>query len=182
MYYFSALFLFFVFLILTVAGETVRGRNHPRLCFFVNLALASAGLLMTVTAFIIAYRSVFYSGADAEFSGWAWDMLTVFYQLSMIPTAVFFVIGTLSFLVAAADPKQRTGFPMKLRLSVTIVFSVIPLLLAPMYAFMTVNEQIALEIYVLVTGCGEALFLRAPLLLEYGRRWREMRGLSVTGK
>ena len=34
----------------------------------------------------------------------------------------------------------------------------------------TVNEKIALETYVLLTGFGEAMILRAPLLIEYGRR------------
>jgi hypothetical protein len=51
-----------------------------------------------------------------------------------------------------------------------------------MYAFMTVNERIALDAYVLWTGCAEALLLRAPLLIEYGRRIRRTSDVSVTGK
>ena len=182
MYYFFAVLLFFVFLILTAAGETIWGRNHPRVLFAANLGLTAAGMLIAVSVFLAAYSTVFRSGLDAEFSGWAWDMLTVFFRLSGIPAAVFFLIGMVSFLVAAADPKQRAGFPLKLRLAVTVVFSLVPLFLAPMYAFMTVNGQIALDAYVLWTGCGEALLLRAPLLIEYGRRARGKRETSVTGK
>ncbi len=182
MYIFFALLLFFVFLILTVAGETGGGRKHPRCFFFLNLALTVAGVLITAAAFLLAYNAVFHNGLDVEFSEWAWDMLTVYYQLSLIPAAVFLVLGTLSFLVAAADPKQRAGFPLNLRLSVMVTFSTVLLFLAPMYSFMTANEQIALDTYVLLTGCGEALLLRAPLLLEYGRRMREFSGKSVTGK
>ncbi len=182
MYFFFALFLFFVFLILTVAGETGRGRNHPRRFFFINLALAAGGVLIVGVAFFLANHAVFHSGFDAEFSEWAWDMLTVYYQLSLIPMAVFFGIGTLSFLIAAADPKQCTGFPLKLRLSVMVTFSAVLLMLAPMYSFMTVNEQVALDACILFTGCGEALILRAPLLLEYGRRMKQAPGKSVTGK
>ncbi len=182
MYYFFALLLFFVFLILTAAGETGRGRKNPRFFFLANLVLSAAGALMIAAVFFLAGHAVFHSGLDAEFSGWAWDMLTVYYQLSLIPTAVFFGIGMLAFLTAAADPKQRGGFPHKLRLSVMVTFSAVLLFLAPMYSFMTVNEQVALDSYILLTGCGEALFLRAPLLLEYGRRRKKMSGDSVTEK
>ena len=180
MYYFFALLLFFLFLLITVAGETAKGCRNPRFFFLANLVLSAVGGLMIAAVFFLARHDVFRNGMDPEFSGWAWDMLSVYYQLSLIPTAVFFGIGILSFLTAAADPKQRTGFPHKLRLSVTVTFSAVVLFLAPMYSFMTVNEQVALENYVLLTGCGEALLLRAPLLLEYGRRRKEISGISVT--
>ena len=182
MYYFFAALLFFGFLILTVSGENGWGGKNPRILFFINLGLAAAGVLITASVFLAAYSSIFRSGFDADFSGWAWDMLTVFYRISGIPAAVFFLLGTAAFLVAAADPKQCLGFPMKLRLAVTVVFSVIPLFLAPIYAILTVNERIALDAYVLWTGCGEALLLRAPLLIEYGRRIRRTPDISVTGK
>ena len=146
------------------------------------LGLAAAGVLIVAAVSLGAYSTVFRGGFDAEFSEWAWDMLTVFYRFSGIPAAVFFGIGTVSFLVAAADPKQRAGFPLKLRLAVTVVFSLVPLVLAPMYAFMTVNERIPLDAYVLWLGCGEALLLRTPILIEYGRRVRENRRTFVTEK
>lgn len=182
MYYFFAVLLFFCFLILTVSGESGWGKKNPRLIFYINLGFASGGVLIAASVPLAAHSSIFRSGFDADFSGWAWDMLTVFYRISGIPTAVFFLLGTGAFLMAAADPKQRTGFSMKLRLAVTVVFAVVPLFLAPMYAFMTVNERIALDAYVLWTGCGEALLLRAPLLIEYGRRIRRTSDVSVTGK
>ena len=97
-------------------------------------------------------------------------MFTVFFRLSLIPTAVFLVVALLACLVTVFDRKQRTGFPLKLRLSALLLFSIIPLLLAPMYSFLTVNESVALDSYVLLTGIAEALLLRAPLLIEYGRR------------
>lgn len=182
MYYFFALLLAFVFLILTVGGETGRGREHPRAFFFANLALSGAGAVLVIAVAAIARMNIFGGGFDADFSGWAWDMLAVYYRLSLIPFAVFFVLSVVSFLIAAAEPKQRTGFPLKLRLSVTVVFSIVMLLLAPMYSFMTVNEKVALDAYVLLTGSGEALLLRAPFLIEYGRRMCAKKRTSVTGK
>lgn len=182
MYYFFAALLFFGFLILTAGGESGWGKKNPRLVFYINLGLAAAGVLITAAVFLAVYSSIFRGGFDADFSGWAWDMLTVFYRISGIPAAVFFLLGTAAFLVAAADPKQCSGFPMKLRLAVTVVFAAVPLFLAPMYAILTVNERIALDAYVLWTGCGEALLLRAPLLIEYGRRIRGISASSVTGK
>lgn len=182
MYYFLSLFLTFVLLILTVDGETGRGREHPRVFFYANLALTGVGVLLAGTAFFLAWRGIRGGGFDAEFTEWAWDMLVVYYQLSLIPLAVFLGISALSCLIAVFDPKQRAGFPLKLRLSVTVVFSVVLLLLAPMYSFMTVNEKVALELYVLLTGFGEALILRAPLLIEYGCRMHAKKAESVTGK
>ncbi len=172
MYYFLALLLTFVFLILTVAGETGRGRNHPRAFFFINLVFAVTGVVLIAAALFMARNGICGGGLDAEFSEWAWDMLAVYYQLSLIPLAVFIVISTLSCFIAVFERKQRAGFPLKLRLSVVVVFSVVMLLLAPMYSFMTVNEKVALDLYVLLTGFGEALVLRAPLLIEYGCRMR----------
>jgi len=172
MYLFFAILLTFVFLTLTVFAETGRGRNHLRPLFFVNLALASGGVLLLAGTFFAARSTITGGGFDEEFIGWAWDMFAVFFRLSLIPTAFFFIIALLSCFVAAFDRKQRSGFPLKLRLSSFVVFSLIPLLLAPMYSFMTVNESVALDSYVLLTGIGEALLLRAPFLIEYGRRIR----------
>ena len=121
MYYFFAVLLFFCFLILTVSGESGWGKKNPRLIFYINLGFAAGGVLIAASVLLAAHSSIFRSGSDADFSGWAWDMLTVFYRISGIPTAVFFLLGTAAFLVAAADPKQRTGFPMKLRLAVSVV-------------------------------------------------------------
>ncbi len=172
MYLFFAILLAFVFLIFTVFGETVRGRNHPRALFFGNLVLASGGVLLFACTFWAARSTIFGGDFDAEFAGWAWDMLAFYYSLSLPPTAVFFGLAVLACIVAVFDRKRRTGFSLKLRLSVLVVFSIIPLFLAPMYSFMTVNETVALESYVLLTGIGEALLLRAPLLIEYGFRMR----------
>ena len=157
----------------SVGGETGRGRSCPHVFFYTNLALSGAGAVLVLGTLIAARQTIFGSGFDAEFAGWAWDMLGVYYRLSLIPLAVFLGVSALSCVVAAADPKQRSGFPLKLRLSAALVFSLVLLFLAPLYSFMTVNEKVALDIYILLTGFGEALILRAPLLIEYGRRMRE---------
>ncbi len=172
MYLFFAILLAFVFLILTVFGETGRGKNHSRTLFLTNLALTCGGILLLACTFLSARSAITGGGFDAEFAGWAWDMLSFYYMLSLIPTAVFLGIAVLACLVAVFDRKQRAGFPQKVRLSVLVVFAIIPLFLAPMYSFMTVNESVALDSYVLLTGIGEALLLRAPLLIEYGQRMR----------
>ena len=96
MYYFFALLLAFVFLILTVGGETGRGREHPRAFFFANLALSGAGAVLVTAVAAIARMNIFGGGFDADFSGWAWDMLSVYYRLSLIPFAVFFVLSVVS--------------------------------------------------------------------------------------
>jgi len=152
MYAFFALFLTFVLLILTVGGEAGRGRNCPRAFFFANLVLSAAGAVFILTAFLLARYRIFGGAFDAEFTGWAWDMLAVYYRLSLIPCVVFLAVSALACLVAAADPKQRNGFPLKLRLSVTVVFSVVMLLLAPMYSFVTVNGKVARASYEVRVG------------------------------
>ena len=132
MYLFSAILLTFVFLILTVFGETGRGQKFPRILFFSNLALASGGVLLLAGTYITAKHTITGGGFDAEFAEWAWDMLAFYFGLSLVPTAVFLLIAGLAYLVAVFDRKQRGGFPLKLRLSVTVVFALIPLFAAPM--------------------------------------------------
>ncbi len=164
---------------LTVSGETKRGRSSPRTLFRANLALSAAGLLLLAGTFVVARTSVFGGNFDAEFTEWAWNMLAVYYRLSLVPFAVFFGITAVSLVLAMAEGNRRPArfgdapsFKFCLSLAVTVVFSAVMLLLAPMYAFMTVNESVALENFVLLTGIGEALLLRAPLLIEYGVRMR----------
>lgn len=184
-YLFFALLLFFGILILTAAGENEKGRAKPRFFFLVNLAASAAGGILAAVTLLSARYSIFRDGFDAEFSGWAWDMLTVYCRLSYLPAAVFLGIGILSFVFAAADPKQRTGFSMKVRLASMVTFSGVLLLLPPMYAFLTVNDQLPLDVYILLTGIAQALLMRAPFLIEYVRRLREKRktdAASVTGK
>lgn len=173
MYLLTSVFLIFLFLVLTVGAETERGREHPRVFFYTELALSVIGLLLISATCLFARYSLTGGDLDAEFAEWAWDMLSVYYQLSMIPMTVFFVLSSASFALALLEPKQRGGFPKKLRLSVTVVFSLVMLMIAPMYSFMTVNERVSLDTFVLVSGIGEALFLRTPFLIEYGRRCRE---------
>lgn len=170
MYYFFSVLLIFVFLILTVGAETAKGKNHPRVFFNINLVLTVIGVVLFSSVSVYAWCAVHNSGFDAEFAEWAWDMFVVYYQLSLIPLAVFVFLSAMSCLIAVFEPKQRNGFSLKLRLSVTIVFSVVILFIAPMYSFMTVNEKVAVDTFVLLTGIGEALLLRAPLLIEYGYR------------
>ena len=157
MYSFFALFLAFVFLIFTVAGETGRGKERPRVFFLGNLVFAGIGTLLLAGTVLTARAVIFVSGFDAEFSGWAWDMLAVYLRLSLIATAAFLLLSAFSFLTAMFDRKQQNGFAQKIRLAAAVVFSVVLLFAAPMYSFLTVNETVALEHYVLCAGFGEVL-------------------------
>ena len=69
MYFFFALLLAFVFLILTVFGETKRGRTLPRTMFFANLALASGGVLLLAGTFFAARNTITGGRFDTEFAG-----------------------------------------------------------------------------------------------------------------
>ncbi len=170
MYVFLSLLLTAVFICLTVAGETKRLKVRPRVLFGVNFAFAVGGLLTVCITYLIARSQIYGGSFDEAFTEWAWDMFAVYFQISLPVLAVLVVIAAVSFLVAVFDPKQRAGMPMKLRLSVTIVFSVVMLMLAPMYSFMTVNDNVPIDVYVLATGVGEAFLMRAPVLIEYGMR------------
>lgn len=172
MYYFFAVLLFLVILTLTVCAETERGRKHPRVFFIANFVLTCVGVVLFVAVSVYAWRAIHNGGFDTEFAEWAWDMLVVYYELSLVPLAVFLFLSVSSCLIAVFDPKQRSGFSLKLRLTTTVVFAVVILFIAPMYSFMTVNEKVALDTFVLFTGICEALLLRAPLLIEYGYRSR----------
>lgn len=189
MYVFLSILLTLVFIFLTAAGETGRGRNNPRAFFWINFGFSAVGVILAAVSFFCAHSAIFGGDFDAEFTEWAWDMLAVYYRLSLVPFAAFLVISALACLIAVLEGSQRQhrhgfGPTMKLRLclSVTVVFSTVMLLLAPMYAFMTVNENVALELYILLTGFGEAFALRAPLLIEYGSRMRtkSARAVNVT--
>lgn len=185
MYVVFSVLLTLAFAVLTVYGETKRGRQSSQMLFFANVALSAVGLFLLAGTFFVARTTVLGGNFDAEFSEWAWDMLTVYYQLSLVPFAVFLGITAIALVLAMAEGNRRPtrygdapSFKFSLCLAAAVVFSVVMLLLAPMYAFMTVNESIALENYVLLTGIGESLLLRAPLLIEYGIRMRRERRTS----
>lgn len=187
MYVFFSILLTLVFIFLTVAGETGRGKNCPHVFFWTNFGFSAAGILLAAVTFLCARSGVFGSGFDAEFVEWAWDMLKVYYQLSLIPCAVFLVISALSCFIAVLEGTRKrtrhgTGLSAKLRLclAVTVVFSVVMLFLAPMYAFMTVNESVALDRFVFLTGFAEALIMRAPLLIVYGVQMRAKKNVTET--
>ena len=110
MYYFFSLLLAFVLLLLTVGGETGRGRSCPHVFFYTNLALSGAGAVLVLGTLIAARQTIFGSGFDAEFAGWAWDMLGVYYRLSLIPLAVF--LGVISRLITALAMEKFWYMPV----------------------------------------------------------------------
>lgn len=187
MYVFFSILLVIAFAVLTVAGETKRFGTRIRALFWINLGISAAGVLLAAVTFFCARSAVFGGGFDAEFTEWAWDMLAVYYRLSMIPFAAFLAISALAGLTAVLEGEKKHGrygltssVKLRLFLAVTVVFSAVMLLLAPLYAFMTVNENVPLERYVLLTGFAEALAMRAPLLIVYGSRMRARKRENVT--
>lgn len=156
-------------LILTAAliGITVLETRKPSPVWkWLNLGLCFAGVLLVIICRTAAEAGISRSGQSETWMNWARDMFAQHYRVSLPVLLVLLGILLASFLLSLTDKRNRSAVPGFLRRTVGILASVLLLMLAPLYAFMTANEIVPLDIMILLSGIGEALILRLVYALE----------------
>lgn len=153
---------------LTVLGE-VKSVYHNKIAA-VNGILALIGLIIVLAVWFIANRLIYHSGHDEQLAEWAGGLLDVYFQISLPVFFVLLVITVLASVTAIFDKKQRSGFPAKVRVMASCASSVILLIIAPFYGFMTENESIPIYTCICWLGVGQALIMRLSFIAEYFAR------------
>lgn len=164
-----AILLTVALLFLTFLGERKTAQNQSSLkCLAIwNAALTTVGFLLSVVIHIKAASTLANASLDANFASWASDMFDIWYQIALPTATVLLVITTIASILPLADKKQRTGVASKIRVMTACASSVLLLLLAPFYGFMTENDTVPLYQYILWSGVGMALTMRLSCTLEY---------------
>lgn len=170
----SAILLTVGLIALTAVGEKKSMQNPKRLKLLavVNTAVSAAGFLIALVTHLIAKSGMTDSSLDSEFSAWASDMHGIWYQISLPTFALLFGITFLAVLTALADKKQQSGIAPVMRVSAVSAASVVFLILAPFYGFMTENTTLPLYQYILWSGIGMSLAMRFVCAAEYICRMR----------
>lgn len=162
---------------LTITAESKSELHSQRNMLRLNLILSAAGLVLTAALTVITRLRLFGGSFDADFASWAWDMLSVYYDISFISCGTALLVLSLSALTAVFDVKQREGFRLKLRLITNTAFSVLMLAIPMVYAFMIENESIDLKTIIYATGLAQALVIRFPLLIDYALRIKNQKSI-----
>ncbi|MBQ2727381.1 MAG: hypothetical protein IJF78_16895 [Clostridia bacterium] len=156
-------------LLLTAAliGITVLETRKPSTVWkWLNLILCSAGVLIVIICRTAAEAGVSRSGQSETWMSWARDMFAQHYRVSLPVLLVLLGILVIAFLLSLPDKRNRSAVPGFLRRTVGILASVLLLMMAPLYAFMTANEIVPLDTLILLSGIGESLILRLVYALE----------------
>ena len=131
-----------------------------------NLALALSGVLIVLLCRILAGVLIGSSEQSETWMTWAHDMLSQHYVISL--PVLFTLTGILlaAWLLSLTEKRRRSTVGFILRRTVGILASSVLFLLAPMYAFMTENEFVPLDLLIVISGFGEALIVRIIDALE----------------
>lgn len=163
-----AILLTIGFIFLTVLGELKKNLQKP--LAIVNAILAAAGAVILAVVYFAADSSI--GGSETELAEWAGNMLSVYYQITIPVFLVLLGVTLLSSSAAIPDRNQHVGFPPKIRVMASCASSVILLIIAPFYGFMTVNDSIPLHTFICWFGVGQALVMRLSFVPEYFGRIR----------
>lgn len=155
---------------LTVLGE-IKPQWQKKLGI-VNAVLALIGTLVLLIVRFVSDNSIHGSGHDEQLIEWADDMFSIYFQITLPVFFVLLGITLLASVIAIFDDKQRQGFNAKVRIMLSCASSVILLIIAPFYGFMTANDSIPLYTYICWCGVGQALVMRLMFITEYFARSR----------
>jgi len=167
--------LFILLVVFSVIGELKSMQSAAALkrLVWLNAILSFVGAVFTIVTHFICMRALRTPALDETFTEWAQDMFGIWYQIAL---PVFFVLAglpLLSSLFSIFDRKSQTGTAPKIRVITITASSALLLILAPFYGFMTDNTSVPLYSYVLWSGTGMSLAIRASLAVEYAVRLRE---------
>lgn len=153
---------------ITVLGELKS--VHKKKIAVINTVLSLIGLVIVLSTSFIAHRLIYHSGHDENLAQWAGGMLDVYYQISLPVFFVLLGITVLASIISIFDKKQQSGFSSKVRIMASCASSVILLIIAPFYGFMTDNASIPLYSCICWLGFGQALIMRVSFIVEYFAR------------
>ena len=157
---------FAVFLIfLTVIGEK-KSAMKPSLAK-INAVLSIIGAAVIPAVHLIARKNIMSDGFEPAWSEWAWDMFTIYYSISVPVVSVLLGILLLSSLSSFFTERRKGDTAPKLRTMTSCAASVVMLILAPAYAFMTDNNVLPVDTYILIIGFAQSLLFRSVFTLEY---------------
>lgn len=155
-----------VFLIfLTVLGE--KNPQFRRNLITINVILSLVGCTASAFIYFIVKGSVFSGEYDETWSEWAWDMFTLFYSISLPVLGVLLGILIVSTVLSIFTERKKSCTSQKVRVMAASASSIVMLIIAPVYGFMTQNDVIPLYGYILVSGIAQALVFRIVFAIEY---------------
>lgn len=170
MYLPSAILLSIALIFLTILGEIKPEYQKKLVC--INGILAFIGILFILSVCFIANHNIYNGGHDEQLSEWAGNMFSIYYQISLPVFFILLAVTVISSVLSFFDKNSLHGFTPKLRVMASCASSVMLLIIAPFYGFMTENETIPLYTYICFIGVGQALTMRLAFIPEYCARIR----------
>ena len=137
--------------------------KHPeeyKKYFIANLILAISGISLLAISYFSGEYLISKYKTDAELFGWLSDYYSLFYSLA-IPTFIFLlVINLISAIIFAVEKRNTHKIFMVIREVVSVLSSAL-LLIYPYVGYLTQNQYVNMYIYMMLSGIGMALAMRA---------------------
>lgn len=166
MIYASIAVIISAFLIfLTFLGE--KKPQYSRHFIIANVIMSFVGTAASFIIYFAVRNSVFSGIYDETWSEWAWDMFTLFYSISLPVLGILLGILIVSSLLSIFTERKKGGTFPKVRVMAATASSIVMLILAPAYGFMTQNDVVPLYRYILASGIAQALVFRIVFAIEY---------------
>ncbi len=167
-----ALILGAVLMALTAVGKLRPDWYKPLI--LVNGMVGLVGVSLALGVHFVAESQLGSETLTVAFRSWAKDMYGIWYQIALPVFGVLFGILLCAALLALGEKRGKKDYAPAMRMILSCAASVIMLILAPFYGFMTANETLPLYQYILWSGIGLALAFRLTCALEYlVRLWKE---------
>lgn len=135
-------------------------QKHPTALLWINTSLFLTGVTLFVLSYTIGTSQINALVEDTALQSWAKDYFDLYYDLSVIPFIVLFVINTIAVVLRVFDSRHRKALSQILSRAVSILSSLL-LLLIPYYGYFTQNDEIPLILFIMLSGIGQALVIRA---------------------
>jgi len=167
---------FAILLGVTLVALTAVGKLRPnwyKPLTVVNGVLGLLGIALALAIHLLALSKLHSEALTPAFLSWAKDMYGIWYQIALPVFGVLFGFLLCSTLLSLGEKHHEKGHAPVMRMILSCASSVVMLILAPFYGFMTENETLPLYQYILWSGIGLALAFRLLCALEYGvRLWK----------
>lgn len=168
---------FAILLGVTLVALTAVGKLCPnwyKSLTVINGVLGLLGIALALAVHLLAENQLSSEALTPEFLSWAEDMYGIWYQIALPVFGVLFGFLLCSTLLSLGEKQKGKEYAPVMRMILSCASSVVMLILAPFYGFMTENETLPLYQYILWSGIGLALAFRLLCALEYWvRLWKE---------
>ena len=166
MYAIIAVILSFAMIALTIAGE--RQNTQNRLFFIINTCLSGGGLVLACITAAVVRIVIFNSANTDEWKSWAWDAFGYVISSTVVPLLILTALLVASVFLSYYSKKRfENKTPSALPLAVSVAASIMLLIILPICAAITENQEINLKIAVYIFGIAESLVLRAPFIATF---------------